>query len=378
MIIGIDIRVLGSKVKSGVEEYTENLLRHLLPLDKSIKYKLFFSSFKGELPEYEWLSLTNVQLLKRRIPNRVLFLGSALADRPKIDNLIGGADVFFSPHLFLTSLSSSCRRVTTFHDLSYIHYPEFFSRRKNIWHNFEMNPFWQSRFSDKIIAVSGSTAHDLIKIYGVDPAKVEVIHSGISSDMERPTEGELLNFRSQNNLPKKYILSLGKLEPRKNITGVIEAFNIIKSEKGYGDLKLVLVGAKGWLYKDIFEEIKSSRYSDDIIWKDHIADKERKFYYSLAEVFVYPSFFEGFGFPPLEAMACGTPVVVSNSSSLPEIVGNAGLLVQPHNVKEIASSIMTILNDRELKESLIGLGRAKVHSFSWEKTAEKTLNCLLK
>lgn len=377
MIIGIDIRVLGSKVKSGIEEYTENLLAHLLPLDKNIKFKLFFSSFGGDIKKYNWLSPKNVELYKFRIPNRFLFLSSGLANQPKIDKLIGGADVFFSPHFFLTSLSFACKRVTTFHDLSYIHYPELFLLRQRVWHNFEMNPSWQSRFSDKIISVSRSTKNDLIKIYGIDPAKIEVIYSGISQDMKRPSENELYKFRIKHNLPDRFILSLGKLEPRKNIPSLIKAFNVIKDKRNFQDLKLVIIGSKGWLYDDIFKEVQNSNYRDDIVLKSFIPDQERKFYYSLAQVFVYPSLFEGFGFPPLEAMACGTPVIVSNSSSLPEIVSNAGLLVKPNDIYEIANLASLILIDRKLKDHLASVGYNRSTFFDWNKTAEKTLNCLL-
>lgn len=377
MIIGIDIRVLGSEVKSGIEEYTENLLTHLLPLDKSIKFKLFFSSFKGELKKYDWLSLKNVEFYKFKIPNQFLFLSSGLLNSPKIDKLMGGVDVFFSPHFFLTSLSSACKRVTTFHDLSYIHYPELFLLRQRIWHNFEMNPSWQSRFSDKIISVSQSTKNDLVKIYGIDPAKIEVIYSGISQEMKRPSEEELSRFKIKNNLPNNFILFLGKLEPRKNIAGLIRAFNVVKSGGKFPDLKLVIIGSKGWLYDDIFKEIQNSNYRDDILLKSFIPDQERKFYYSLAEVFVYPSLFEGFGFPPLEAMACGTPVIVSNGSSLPEIVANAGLLVKSNNTDEIAHLISSIIADRKIRDKMASAGYNRSTFFNWDKTAEKTLECLL-
>ena len=376
MTVGIDIRVLGNKIKSGVEEYTENLLAHLLPLDGSIKFKLFFSSFRGTLNDYDWLHLKNVELFQFKIPNRILFLSSGLTDLPKTDKLISGADVFFSPHFFITSLSSQCRRVTTFHDLSYVHFPEYFSWRKNIWHNFEMNPLWQSRFSDKVIAVSESTARDLINIYGIDPVKIEVIHSGISPDIRKPSADEIKRFKIRNKLPDKFILFLGKLEPRKNVVGIIRAFNILKNRKEFNDLNLVIVGSKGWLYEDIFKEINKSNFKKQIVVKDHIDDNQRKFYYSAAEVFVYPSFFEGFGFPPLEAMACGTPTVVSNVSSFPEIVGNGGILVQPDNVNDIAGSISRILTDRELKDRLIDLGTKKISKFNWQKTASKTLECI--
>ncbi len=373
MIIGIDIRVLGSEVRSGIEEYTENLLTHLLPLDKSIKFKLFFSSFKGEIKKYDWLSLKNVELYKFKIPNRFLFLSSGLVNSPKIDKLMGGVDIFFSPHFFLTSLSSACKRITTFHDLSYIHYPELFLLRQRVWHNFEMNPSWQSRFSDKIISVSESTKNDLVKIYGIDPAKIEVIYSGISQDMKRPPLDELNKFKIKHNLPDKFILFLGKLEPRKNIPGLMRAFKIIKDKISLPDLKLVIIGSRGWLYDDIFKEIQNSPHKGDILLKSFIPDQERKFYYSLAQVFVYPSLFEGFGFPPLEAMACGTPVIVSNSSSLPEIVGNAGLLTKPNNIDEIADLIGLILTDRKLKDQIVSLGYDRSTFFNWDKTAEKTL-----
>jgi len=377
MIVGIDIRVLGSKVKSGIEEYTENLLTHLLPLDKNINFKLFFSSFRGEIKKYDWLSLKNVELYKFKIPNRFLFLSSGLVNSPKIDKLMGGVDVFFSPHFFLTSLSSACKRITTFHDLSYIHYPELFLLRQRVWHNFEMNPSWQSRFSDKIISVSESTKNDLIKIYGIDPAKIEVIYSGISQDMKRPSTEELSKFKVKHNLPDKFILFLGKLEPRKNIPGLIQAFNAVKNKRNFPDLKLLIVGSKGWLYDDIFKEIHSSPHRDDIVLKSFIPDQERKFYYSLAEVFVYPSLFEGFGFPPLEAMACGTPVIVSNGSSLPEIVGKAGLLVKSNNINEIADLISLILTDRKLRDQMASVGHDRSKFFNWNKTAGKTLDCLL-
>lgn len=377
MVIGIDIRVLGNKKRSGIEEYTENLLAYLLPLDKNIKFKLFFSSFSGEISEYDWFFLKNVELFRRKIPNKFLFPSSSFFDFPKIDKLIGGVDVFFSPHFFITALSPECKRVTTFHDLSFVHYPEFFSWRKNIWHNFEMNPLWQSRFSDKIIAVSNSTKQDLVNIYGIDPAKVEVIYSGISPDIKCPSNEELDKFRFTNQLPGKFILFLGTLEPRKNITGLIKAFNILKNKNGFNDLYLVIVGGKGWLCDNIFKEIERSPFKKNIILKNYISDNERKFYYSLAEVFIYPSFFEGFGFPPLEAMACETPVVVSNTSSLPEVVGEAGLLIQPQNIQGLAWSISRILGDRNLRTRLIGLGTKKSSNFTWKKTAEKTLNCLL-
>lgn len=382
MVIGIDIRILGSRFKSGIEEYAENLLAHMLSLDGGIKFKLFYSSFGGGLKDYGFLHQSNVELFRYRFPNKALFYSSRFLNEPKIDKLLGGVDIFFSPHFFISALSRNVKRVTTFHDLSFEHFPEFFTRQQRFWHRFGMNPSWQAKFSDRIIAVSESTKNDLVKRYSIDPAKIEVVYSGVSSLFKRPQEKELEDFRRRENLPEKFILFLGKLEPRKNVAGLIMAFNILKSSggppTGGDDMHLVITGSRGWLCKDIFKEAEKSPYRRQIIFKDYVSDNGRSFYYSLASVFVYPSFFEGFGFPPLEAMACGTPVVASNNSSLPEVVGEAGLLIDPYNVSDIAEAIRNLLEDQRLRDNLIQKGLARSQQFSWQKCAEKTLKILVK
>lgn len=376
MIIGIDIRVLGSDTKSGVEEYTENLLAHMLSLDKNIKFKLFHSSLRNDLKKYDWMNLPNVEVFSFRFPNKLLFSLSRLFNWPQVDKFIGGADVFFSPHFLLASLSSDCKRVTTFHDLSYIRFREFFSWRRNIWHKFQIRPSSWSNPSDKIIAVSQSTKKDLIERYDFSSNKTKVIYSGISKSIFRPQESQLDLFRKEHNLPNHFILFMGKLEPRKNISGLIRSFNLLKGLCEFKDLNLVIVGSPGWLYKNIYREAKNSPYKNNIIFENYIKDEDRKFYYSLASLFIYPSFFEGFGFPPLEAMVCGTPVIASFNSSLPEVVGDGGILVDPHNVVDISESIKSILSDSGLRERLVRNGLKRVDNFSWEKCARETLDFL--
>ena len=377
MIIGIDIRVLGNPVKSGVEEYTENLLARMLPLDSKIKFKLFYSAYKKKLPNFDWLHLPNVELFNFKFPNQFLFASTRFLNKPKTDQLIGGADVFFSPHFFLTSLAK-CKRVTTFHDLAFIHFPEFFNWRQNFWHHFEMMPKWQSRFSDKIIAVSESTKNDLVEKYNLDPNKIEVVYSGISPLIKRPREAELENFKKEKKLPERFLLFLAKLEPRKNVVGIIKAFNLLKSNGNFKDLHLIIAGAKGWLCRELFREYSLSPFREQIIFTGQANDRERIFYYSLASVFVYPSFFEGFGFPPLEAMACGTPVVASNRSSLPEVVADCGLLANPYSIDEIANAIRNLLENESLRDKMAKRGLKRAGNFSWQKSAEKTLEVLVK
>lgn len=375
MTIGIDIRVLGNKVKSGIEEYTENLLPHLIKEGKDIQFKLFFSSRRNLLPDFDWLKEPNVRLYKFNYPNNLLFTSSRFLNRPFIDKMVEGADVFFFPHFFLSSLSPACKRVTTFHDLSYLYFSEFLTLRKKIWHNLQMAPKWQAKFSDKIIAVSESTKSDLIKFYRVDPARIEVVYSGLTSFTGQTS---IVNFKRIKNLPDRFILFLGKLEPRKNVVGTIKAFNNLKSGSQYGDVGLVIAGERGWRYKDIFKEAENSPHKHQIIFTGQISDEERFLYYRTADIFVYPSFFEGFGFPPLEAMSCGTPVITSRNSSLPEVVNDAAVLVDPYNASELGLWITKLLDDRNLSRSMSKKGVEQASKFNWETTAAKTLEVITK
>ncbi|MCK4525681.1 MAG: glycosyltransferase family 4 protein, partial [Candidatus Andersenbacteria bacterium] len=183
----------------------------------------------------------------------------------------------------------------------------------------------------------------------------------------------ILEIRKKYNLPKKYILYLGTLEPRKNIIGLIKAFEILNTK-----YKLVIAGSKGWLYEDIFKIVKNSPAKDNIIFTGFIDDKDKAALYGLADLFVYPSFYEGFGFPPLEAMAAGTPVITSNFSSLPEAVGDAAITVNPYNIDELTKAIEMVLFDEKLRDILIERGYKKVKNFSWEKCAKETLEFILR
>ncbi len=375
MIIGVDIRVLGSKSHSGIQEYTENLLAKMISLDPAVHYKLFYSSFRNEILEHAWFNLPNVSVYRFRIPNQLLFLGSRIFGRPRIDQLLGGVDAFFSPHFIITALSPHVRRVTTFHDLSFEQFPEFFSRKQWLWHQF-VQPAWQARFSEKLIAVSDSTKRDLVDRYHVDPTRIATVHSGIGKQFRVLPPSLVTDFKKRKQLPERYILFLGTLEPRKNIISVIKAFEGLKKMSGHDDLHLVIAGTRGWLDRTIFQEAERSSYRDMIHFHSDIQDFERPWYYNGAALFVYPSFFEGFGFPPLEAMACGVPVVASDTSSLPEVVGNAGVLVTPYYVSDLIVACNSVLNDVQLRQRLIHDGLERVKIFSWEKAAEKTLEVL--
>jgi len=392
MVIGVDIRMLTRGMKTGVEEYTVNLLSNMLPLDKSVKYKLFYNGYKKvKLCNYKWLNLRNVELMMFNIPNRLLDLSFRFLKYPKIDELLNGVDVFFSPHIFLSSVSENCPSVVTFHDLSFEKHPEFYSASKNYWH-FSMYPKSQAERAKRIIAVSQSTKDDLVQLYGINPDKIKVVYSGVNtrdqklgmlSDKQVEKQNSALKFgdiMQKYNLPDKYILYLGTLEPRKNVVGLIKAFEKLNetcSKNRHYKYKLVIAGSKGWLYNDIIKTAKNSSAKNDIIFTGFVDDKDKPALYSLAQLFVYPSFYEGFGFPPLEAMLYGVPVVTSNFSSLPEAVSAAAVMVDPYDLDGLSKAMEMILVDESLKTALIKKGLEQVKKFSWRRCAKETLSEIL-
>jgi glycosyltransferase involved in cell wall biosynthesis len=377
MIVGIDIRVLGNRHRSGIQEYAENLVAHMLPLDRSITYRLFYSSWHVPKISYPWLSLPNVSLFSRRIPNRALFWSGRVAGVPKLDRLIGGCDVFFSPHLFLAPLSPKVKRVTTFHDMSYERFPEFFTFRQRLWHRLEMRPRWQAQSSHRIIAVSDSTKHDLENLYHIDPAKITRIYSGVSKRFSPCAEQAIDLFRLQRGLPKRFFLFLGTLEPRKNIAGILDAFSLLAGDSRYDDVGLVFAGADGWLCNALLARSARELWRSRVSFVGHVPDDERVLWYNAATALLYPSFFEGFGFPPLEAMACGTPVIAAHTASLPEIVGSAGILVDPYRVSDIVHAMELILDNPSCARQLSQEGCRRAKQFSWDQCARETLSVLV-
>jgi glycosyltransferase involved in cell wall biosynthesis len=380
MKIGIDIRCLSEGRRTGVEEYIINLLKNLFELDKENQYLLFFNSWKNPLADFEWTkNYSKVELKIFHYPNKLLNFLFWYFRWPRIDKMLGGVDLIFLPNITFGSFSSKTKLILTVHDLSYERYPETFSLKRRLWHWF-INPRRLVQKAQKIIAVSESTKKDLIDIYGIDSEKIEVIYSAVSQDSKiiDRNDTRLIEVKKKYKLPYKFILFLGTLEPRKNITSLVRAYNQLRKNK-HPELekyKLVIAGHLGWKFKDIFSEIKNSEYRKDIIITGPVNDEDKVYLYNLASVFVYPSFFEGFGFPPLEAMACGVPVVASNNSSLPEIVGPAGILIDPDRPDEITKALKEILLNKDLREKLIKKGLEQSLKFDWRKTAKEFLKII--
>lgn len=389
MNIGVDIRVLIDKYYSGISEYTASLLEAILRQDKDNHYKLYYNSAHDLSGRLDKWNSSNSEVIATHWPNKLFnYVLQKTLSSPKIDRVLGGVDVFWSPHFNFTSLSSSqgLKKMITVHDLSFLRYPEFFSARKNAWHK-ALNVKKILKEADQVIAVSENTKHDISELVGLDPEKIAVVYSGNNLVKREIGNREKNTFLSNHGLtassataekPDRLILYLGNIEPRKNIRGLIEAYDQLRAADAAGehklsDVKLILAGAGGWKTKKIYEAWEASPYKDDIKFLGYITKADKEILYSLAHVFVYPSYYEGFGFPPLEAMTYGVPVVCSNVSSLPEVVSDAALMINPFKVSEISTAIKLVLEDDILRDRLITRGYERVKLFSWDQAAQEYL-----
>jgi glycosyltransferase involved in cell wall biosynthesis len=271
----------------------------------------------------------------------------------------------FAPFLFLKKF----KKVITVYDITPILYPETHKISRIFMHKYFFSPILKS--SDKIISISENTKRDIIKHFKIPEDKIKVIPLAANENFRKLDENETSKIKSKYNINFPFILYVGTLEPRKNIPNLLNAFYKIKKQ-GIAH-KLVIAGGKGWKYKEIFETIEKLNLQNDVIFTGYVPDEDLPGLYNAADLFVYPSLYEGFGLPPLEAMQCGTPVITSNTSSLPEVVGDAGIMVNPHDIGELANKMYEVLTNKDLRKELSKKGIERAKLFSWKKCAEETL-----
>lgn len=376
MDILIDARLLIRRNISGIGEYTRHLLQSLFALDRYNSYTIFYNNFRKQTFELKVLN-SRLSIINWCIPNKILNLTFRFLHWPKIDKWIK-TDLIFSPHFDILAVEK-IPRILTFHDLSFLHHPDFFSYKQRLWHWLQ-NYKYQIQKADKIITNSNFTKSDLINTLNVPEEKIRVIYPGLSREFRPIPQSEIpsvirrLGERTKFLIPDFFILYLGTLEPRKNLIALVKAFNILKTFSIFKNLKLILAGQRGWLYGNIFKEASFSAFREDIIFLGPVSYFDKIKLYNLAQVFIYHSFFEGFGFPPLEAQACGCPVIASDRTSLSEILGKSALLVNPWKIGELAEGIKKLIIDQSLRNYFIKSGLENAKRFSWPVTAQKILN----
>ena len=377
MRIGIDISTVlnhGQDIGSG--RYIINLIRNLLKIDKENTYALTGRYATGEhLPVIHALKSNypenKIKLYLYQTTSKKLKLWDKLRF-PTVEFLGFRADIIHCPD-FLIPPTLSRNIVLTIHDLAFIRFPEFnfdwFIKKYS--GEVKKNAY----ISKKIIADSESTRNDIVSFFGIDPAKVEVVYLAADNIFRKLSEKEKnMDVLKKYKINKKYILSVGTIEPRKNFAALIRVFNNIKQSKTGSGYKLVIAGRTGWKSEVTYQERENSPYRDDILFTGRIPDQDLVQIYNQAELFVYPSFFEGFGLPPLEAMSCGLPVIAFNTSSLKEVVGDAGILVTAGDESKLENQLLHVLENEVVKEELSTKSLIRVKKFSWEETAQKTLD----
>jgi len=391
MRIGIDGRPLQEKY-GGVKEYTLNLLHALFSLDQKNEYHIFYNSF-GQIDAPDFKKYPNVTIHQFHWPNKLLNLSMRLFNYPKLDKLIFQnyhlppttyhLDLFFLPNLNFIALSLKCKLIATVHDLSFHYFPEFYSLKQQLRHKAIDYKRLLSQ-PTKIITVSEHTKNDLIETFDIATEKIEVVYPCLSN----PPQSPFLKGGGRGSLPfppeadqpledkkgepeRDFILYLGTLEPRKNIESIIEAYKILK-KKNSNLPKLIIAGPKGWRYKSIFKIIDSS-IKNDVVFSSQVSEEEKIALYQSAKLFIFPSFYEGFGLPPLEAASFGVPIIASTVSSLPEVLGDAAFYVNPWNVAELAEAMDFLLHNEEMRAKLSQAGKQQAAKFQNQESAAKLL-----
>ena len=352
----------------GILVYFQHLLDHLLKLNLNYQILAFFShGFLNAFPEYQKLENTIGVSLSGEMPRtRILlepFIWPKLIKKYKLDALQ-------SPFSY-TSFGIKIPTTVTIHDLRSFHDPKYYSGIRAKFLNYAIQK--SADQAQRIIAISDFTRDDIIQTLQIPEEKVVKIYQGFepSGFQKKYSSVELRRIKNKYNLPDQYILSVGHLEPRKNYNRLLQAFSQLKKQEKVPH-KLVIVGQKNWMFESIYRDLEKLELKQNVVFLGFAAQDDLAAIYQLADVFVLPSLFEGFGFPPLESMAAGTAVACSNATSLPEICGNAALLFDPYNIEDMSLKILNLLEDESLRNDLIKQGFRNLPRFSWQACAEKT------
>jgi glycosyltransferase involved in cell wall biosynthesis len=361
MLIGIDASRATVARRTGTENYSLHLIRELLALGEEHRFRLYFN----QPPPADLFA----GLVERRV---IPFPRLWTHVRLSWEMLLRSPDLLFVPSHVLP-LVHPRRSLATVHDLGYHYYPEAHTLFQNLYLRWSTR--YNARTATRILADSEATRRDLVHYYRIPEDKIAVVYPGRDECLAPAADPVLLDaVRTRYGLTVPYLLYVGTLHPRKNLVRLVQAFASLLALNL--DLSLVLAGQKGWLYEDISSQVRELGLGNRVLLTGYVPDVDLAPLLSGALAFVFPSLYEGFGLPVLEAMACGTPVVCSNTSSLPEVAGDAALLVNPHDTEALAAALARIVTDDGLRRELVERGFQQVRHFSWQRCAREALEAL--
>ena len=360
MRVGIDARLVYYS-QAGIGQYIIHLVNGLATVDHENEYILLQSRKDGTTI----LDRQNFRRTSLWTPSHHRLERYAL----NVELMRLGLDVLHSPD-FIPPHRPSCRSVITVHDLAFLLYPHFLTKESARYYGHIDQAV---RWTDQIISVSESTKRDTIQHLGVPEEKITVVYEA-ANPMFRPLDRDVARqqVRDQHDIDGPYILFVSTIEPRKNVPTLLRAVaQLVACYKE--DVRLVLAGGKGWLFEDAFAVVEELKMDDRVHFLGRVSSEDLLHLYNAAEMLAHPAFYEGFGLPPLEAMACGLPVVVSDVASQPEVVGGAGLLIDPHEADELTVAIWRVLNDSDHRSEMREKGLSQAARFSWERAARETI-----
>ncbi len=363
MKIAVDIREAGQG-KTGKGWYTFNLVKELLKLDHENEDLLYTDS---DNHSFENRKNVEIKVIKAKSWHwHVKTLKDLLANK---------ADLFFAPTSYIIPALApkKLKVIVTVHDLVALMFPAGHSARAVLIERVTLKKALKKAAG--VFVVSENTKKDLLAKFHLPARKISLVPCAPSKSFKQKVSAhDLETAKEKMKLPENFILAVGTVEPRKNFDTLIKSFVIIKRK--YPDYKLVIAGKKGWKYHLVENALKHYRMEQEVIFTGYLEDADLKAIYGLAKVFVFPSLYEGFGIPPLEAMASGCPVVSSNVASMPEVIGQGGLLIDPKNALKIADAVCSLLEDEQARQMMIERGKAQAEKFSWEASAAKALEVI--